>query len=56
MFYLTAALNHYGPVRTIQEHDQLGKELDHMQRHLDAINADTTWQGVRVIFIFHFFR
>ncbi|KAF8579833.1 hypothetical protein K439DRAFT_1522775 [Ramaria rubella] len=45
VFYLTAALNHYGPVRTIQEHDELGKELDQMQRHLDAINADTTWQG-----------
>ncbi|KAF8510860.1 ubiquitin elongating factor core-domain-containing protein [Gautieria morchelliformis] len=45
VFYLTAAFNHYGPIRTIQEHDGLGKELDHMQRHLDAINADTTWQG-----------
>lgn len=47
IFYLTVAINHYGLIRTIQEHDDLGKELDQIQRHLDIINADTTWQGVR---------
>lgn len=46
IFFLTVAFDHYGLVRTIQEHAELRKELDHMQRQLDMFNADTTWQGV----------
>ncbi|KIJ54955.1 hypothetical protein M422DRAFT_153298 [Sphaerobolus stellatus SS14] len=45
IFYLAVAFTHYGLVRTIQEHDSLGKELDQLQRHLNMLNADTSWQG-----------
>ncbi|KAF8517435.1 ubiquitin elongating factor core-domain-containing protein [Hysterangium stoloniferum] len=47
VFFITVALNHYGLVRTTQEYDQLGKELDQMQRYLDTIYADTTWPGAQ---------
>lgn len=49
------AFNHYGLVRTIQVYDEIRKQLDNMQRHLDTINADTTWANVCVVWGGHNF-
>jgi len=46
VFYLTVAFNHYGLVRVIQELNDLEKEYGQLQRHVNMLNADTSWQGV----------
>ncbi|KAF7288510.1 U-box domain-containing protein [Mycena chlorophos] len=45
VFYLTIAMSHYGILRTISTYTDFGKHIDELQRHLDMINADTSWQG-----------
>ncbi|EJC98051.1 uncharacterized protein FOMMEDRAFT_171416 [Fomitiporia mediterranea MF3/22] len=39
IFYLTAAMNHYGPIRTIQSFDDLYKQADELQRHIDLLTS-----------------
>jgi hypothetical protein len=46
IFYLTATFNHYGLMRTIQEHDHLAKDVDQLNRDLQILAADTTFNGV----------
>lgn len=45
VFYLTIAMSHYGFLRTIQTHTDLQKHMDDIQRHLDYLNGDGSWQG-----------
>ncbi|GLB38346.1 putative ubiquitin elongating factor core [Lyophyllum shimeji] len=45
IFYLTIAMSHYGYLKTIQTYNNLAKHLDDLQRHLDMINGDGSWQG-----------
>ncbi|TDL23245.1 hypothetical protein BD410DRAFT_747294 [Rickenella mellea] len=45
IFYLTAAMNHYGLMGTIQTYDDFQKQADEIQRHLDTLQGDTSWQG-----------
>ncbi|KAF7298968.1 U-box domain-containing protein [Mycena indigotica] len=45
IFYLTIAMSHYGILHTISTYNDFGKHLEELQRHLDMINADTSWQG-----------
>lgn len=46
IFYLALATGHYGLQKTIQTFEDLSKEHDEVQRHLDNITADNTWMGV----------
>jgi Ubiquitin elongating factor core len=46
IFYLALATGHYGLQKTLQTFDDLSKEQDEVQRHLDNITADNTWMGV----------
>ena len=52
IFYLTIAMSHYGYLRTIQTFNDLAKHLEDIQRHLDFINGDGSWMGVRLTILF----
>jgi len=45
---LALATGHYGLQKTLQTFDDLIKEHDELERHLDNITADNTWRGVSV--------
>ncbi|KAF7314288.1 U-box domain-containing protein [Mycena kentingensis (nom. inval.)] len=45
IFYLTIAMSHYGILRAISTYNDFAKHVDELQRHLDMINSDTSWQG-----------
>ncbi|KIO29369.1 hypothetical protein M407DRAFT_70531 [Tulasnella calospora MUT 4182] len=45
VFYLTAAFNHYGFVRTLSTHDALEKSLQDIQDHLESVEADRSYIG-----------
>jgi ubiquitin conjugation factor E4 B len=47
IFYLNIAMSHYGYLRTIQTYTDLQKHMDDIQRHLDYLNGDGSWMGVR---------
>lgn len=49
IFYLTAAFNHYGFVRTLSTHDDYEKTLDEITRHIERLESDTSYVGVRPI-------
>lgn len=46
IFYLTAAMSHYGILHTISTYNDLNRPLDDLQRHLDMVNGDGSWMGV----------
>lgn len=46
IFFLTVAMNHYGLHKTITTLDELGREHGDIQRHLDQLQGDGSWQGV----------
>ncbi|KAI0004607.1 ubiquitin elongating factor core-domain-containing protein [Russula compacta] len=48
IFYLALATGHYGLQKTIQTFEDLSKEHDEVQRHLDNLTADNTWMGTPV--------
>ncbi|KAL5501546.1 UFD2 [Sanghuangporus vaninii] len=39
IFYLTGAVNHYGLNRTVQTFDELFKQADELQRHVDLLTS-----------------
>lgn len=39
IFYLTSAVNHYGLNRTLQSFDDLYKQADELQRHIDLLTS-----------------
>jgi Ubiquitin elongating factor core len=51
IFYLNIAMSHYGYLRTIQTYTDLQKHVDDIQRHLDYLNGDGSWMGVRSIIL-----
>jgi ubiquitin conjugation factor E4 B len=42
-------MSHYGYLRTIQWYNDLGKHYHEFQRHLDRLNGDGSWMGVRLL-------
>ena len=48
IFYLTVATAHYGLNKTVSSLEELSKHADEMQRHLDMLQGDGSWQGVRI--------
>lgn len=48
IFYLTVAISHFGYLRTISNFEDLGKHVDELQRHLDMLQGDGSWMGVRI--------
>jgi ubiquitin conjugation factor E4 B len=40
-------MSHYGILRTISTYSDLAKHLEEMQRHLDILQGDGSWMGVR---------
>ena len=49
IFFLCASFLHTGPMHAIKEHKGLMQQLSQMKRHIDDLEADTTWRGVRYI-------
>ncbi|KAI0927144.1 hypothetical protein AcW1_007520 [Taiwanofungus camphoratus] len=45
IYYLTLALNHYGYQKTISTFEDLSRQHDEMQRHLDMLTGDGSWRG-----------
>jgi len=39
-------MSHYGYLKTIQKYNDLAKNTDELQRHLDFLNGDGSWMGV----------
>lgn len=39
IFYLTSAVNHYGLNRTVQTFEELYKQVDELQRHVDLLTS-----------------
>ncbi|KAG8932849.1 hypothetical protein FRC03_000161 [Tulasnella sp. 419] len=48
IFFLTAAFNHYGLIRTISTHHDLEKHIDEIQQHLERIEGDRSFIGTPV--------
>ena len=51
IFYLTSAVNHYGLNRTIQSFDDLYKQTEEIQRHIDYLTStmETLPAGVSIM-------
>jgi hypothetical protein len=47
IFYLCAALFNCGYLPTISVFDDMGKHYDELRRHLDTLQGDGSWMGVR---------
>ncbi|KAJ8523244.1 hypothetical protein ONZ45_g319 [Pleurotus djamor] len=45
IFYLTAAMSHYGYLKTISTYNDLAKDVEGIQRHIDMLNGDGSWMG-----------
>lgn len=39
IFFLVAAISHYGLNRTLQTYDDMHKEMEDIQRHIDFLNS-----------------
>lgn len=46
VFYLTAAFNHYGLIRTIGFYNELERHLDDIDKYLERAESDTRFVGV----------
>jgi ubiquitin conjugation factor E4 B len=53
IFYLNIAMSHFGYLRTIQTYTDLQKHIEDIQRHLDYLNGDGSWMGVRLTILVH---
>lgn len=47
VFYLTAAFNHYGLVRTLGFYHDVERHLDDIERYIERIESDRSYVGVR---------
>ncbi|KAL6304363.1 ubiquitin conjugation factor E4 [Sparassis latifolia] len=45
IFYLTLAMNHYGYQKTVSTFDDLAKQYDEINRHLEMLEGDGSWRG-----------
>jgi len=41
-------MSHYGYLKTIQTYNGLAKHVEDIQRHLEMLNSDGSWMGVRI--------
>lgn len=55
IFFLTVAMSHYGYLKTVQTYGDLGKQIEEVERHLEFLNGDGSWRGVRSLFFFFFY-
>lgn len=39
-------MSHFGYMQAISKFEELGKQVDDMQRYLDILNGDGSWMGV----------
>ncbi|GJE98441.1 Ubiquitin conjugation factor E4 [Phanerochaete sordida] len=44
IFYITLAMNHYGYHKTITSFEELARQYDEMQRHLEQLEGDGSWR------------
>ncbi len=49
IFFLTIAMSHYGYLKTIQTYNDFSKQIDELEKHLEFINGDGSWMGVRSV-------
>ena len=47
IFYLTLAANHIGQQKIVDNVEDLGRQYDDIRRHLEVLNSDQTWRGVK---------
>jgi ubiquitin conjugation factor E4 B len=47
IFFLTIAMAHVGFLKTVDTYGSTHKQLEEITRHIQMIESDTTWQGVR---------
>ena len=47
IFYLTLAANHIGQQKIVNNMEELARQYEDIRRHLDAIQNDQSWRGVR---------
>lgn len=47
IFFLTLTQSHYGYLKTVSDFEDLGRQYDDMQRHLEMLEGDGAWRGVR---------
>jgi len=45
-------MSHYGYLKTVRTYGDVGKQIDEVERHLEFINGDGSWRGVRSSFLF----
>ncbi|GAA5939856.1 ubiquitin-ubiquitin ligase UFD2 [Sporobolomyces koalae] len=45
VFFLTAQFLHIGPMHAIKEHKGISEQIQHMNRQLRDMEADTSWRG-----------
>ena len=47
IFYITLAMNHYGYSKTITTFEDLARQHDDMNRHVEQLEGDGSWRSVR---------
>ncbi|OSX59930.1 hypothetical protein POSPLADRAFT_1066990 [Postia placenta MAD-698-R-SB12] len=45
IFYLSMAMNHYGYQKTISTFEDLARQYDEINRHLEMLEGDGSWRG-----------
>ncbi|CCL99711.1 uncharacterized protein FIBRA_01733 [Fibroporia radiculosa] len=45
IFYLTLAMNHYGYQKTISTYEELARQYDDINRHLETLQGDGSWRS-----------
>lgn len=48
IFYLTLAVNHIGQMKLVNNVEDLNRQYDDIRRHLDVLQSDQSWRGVRL--------
>ena len=47
IFYLSLAINHIGQQKIVNNIEELARQYDDIRRHLEALEGDQSWRGVR---------
>ena len=47
IFYLTLAANHIGQLKLVNNIEELLRQYDDVRRHLEVLQSDQSWRGVR---------
>ena len=49
IFYLTLAANHIGQLKLVNNIEELLRQYDDVRRHLEVLQSDQSWRGVRYL-------